>query len=164
MCCGQSPHRPIVGVAHLQGKSSLTGDASGGDPPTVKSERRLGNSKKLGAQWGRARERARELKSLKALQRAYQDCCLILFYSRMRYGPAINGADNWRVVKSLEAVKLPWAIKSSWIVRINPCPWQDNASGRSHSMSLTGQWPIAVVRHLDGLADYTSVFDCRDVG
>ena len=46
-------HCSIVEVAHLQEKSSQTGDASGGDPPMVKSER-LGNSGKSEAQLERA--------------------------------------------------------------------------------------------------------------
>ena len=45
ICCGQSPRRLVVGNERLQKKSTLTGGGSGGDPPTVKSERRLGNSR-----------------------------------------------------------------------------------------------------------------------
>ena len=54
--CGQSPRRLIAGDAHLQGKSSLIGDASGGDPPMLKSERKLGNSEKNQGLYDRERE------------------------------------------------------------------------------------------------------------
>ena len=119
--CSQSLYRLIAEVVHLQEKFSRTGDISGGDPLTVKSERRLGNSGKSGVQLERERERELEeacLKLEKALFKTYQDCCLTPFYSRMRYGPAINGADNWGVVKSLEAVKSSWVVKS---LGINSC-------------------------------------------
>ena len=45
-CCSQSPRRLVVGNERLQKKSALTGGDSDGDPPTIKSERRLGNSRK----------------------------------------------------------------------------------------------------------------------
>ena len=45
-CCGQSLPHPIVGNENLQKKSALIGGISDGDPPTVKSERKLGNSRK----------------------------------------------------------------------------------------------------------------------
>ena len=55
------------GMNTCKGKSTLAGDASGGDPPTVKSERRLGNSEKKTKsstiEEEREREQAQEFRS-----------------------------------------------------------------------------------------------------
>ena len=56
ICCGQSSRRLVVGNEHLQEKSTLTGDDSGGNPPTIKSERRLGNSRKESRSSAKERE------------------------------------------------------------------------------------------------------------
>ena len=45
-----------LGTSACKRKSALTGDGSGGDPPTVKSERRLGNSEKKAKNSTRERE------------------------------------------------------------------------------------------------------------
>ena len=89
-------------------------------------------------------DRARELEEAclkfeKAPFQTYQDSCLIPFYSKMRYGPAINGVDNWGVVK------LSGAVKSAWVV-----------------MSLTGQRPMAVIQHVFGRTTIHS--DCTAFG
>ena len=57
-------------------KSTLTGGGSGGYPPTVKSERRLGNRKK-GRQ--RALRGERERESLRVFGEDLQHCCLPRF-------------------------------------------------------------------------------------
>ena len=90
-CCGQSPRRLVVGNEHLQEKPTLIGDASNGDPLTIKSERRLGNSRKESERLsGREREIVQGLRKnlLAALLPSP-------FYSRARRGAAINDADNW---------------------------------------------------------------------
>ena len=85
------PHRSIVGVAYLQKKFSLTGDASNGQ---VREETRQQQNSTRGRESQRAQELRGASESLHMLEKAYQDCCLTLFYSRMWYGPTINCADN----------------------------------------------------------------------
>ena len=129
--CGQFSHHPIVDVVYLQEKFSQIKDASDKNFPTIKSKRRLSNNEKSEAQ----RERELISASRNFILGTFQDCCLIPFYNRTRYGPAINDADNWRIVKSSGTVKSAWVVRSLIHVlsRTAPhggrtaCPWQENS-------------------------------------
>ena len=53
-----------------------------------------------------------------------------------------------------------WAVKSSRVVRTNPCPRQDNVPGQLCRMPLSGRRPSVVVRCLRKPTDHTLAFDC----
>ena len=86
---------------------------------------------------------------MKNLKKRPKNYCLIPFYSRMRYGPAINGVDNWGVVKSPGAIKSSWVVRSSELTHVlgrttlysgrTACPLQDNSPWRLYGVWT--DWP-----------------------
>ena len=83
------------GTSACKRKSALIGDGFDGDPPTVKSERRLDNSKKnQGAQRKRVRVRAREGNFEDFERNLLSTVAFPDIYSERWYGPAVGDVDN----------------------------------------------------------------------
>ena len=104
--CGQFSRRLITENEHLQEKSTLTENTSGGDPLTVKSERRLDNSRKESGKLSeRERMRTRESESKGFEGTSPQYCCLPHFIVERGVVPSLMVQTTGEVVKSSEAVR-----------------------------------------------------------
>ena len=116
-CCGQSPHRLVVGNERLQKKSALTRGDSDGDPPTVKSERRLGNSRKESRSSARESERAREEEFRGFERNLFQHCCLPHFIVERGMMPSFMAQTMRELSNRRRLSELPRTVKSPWVVK-----------------------------------------------
>ena len=113
------------------------------------------------------RERERERESSGALKKPPNTVVFPVFIVERGMIPPLMAQTTGELSNRRRLSKLPRSDKSPWTVKSLGLTYvlgRTMSPGRSHRMSLSGQQPIAVVRHLRELTDHTSVFSCGTSG